>query len=469
MMSPDKLLAVLLRRRWILLLTTALTMVGVAALTFSLPKVYTSTAYMLVTPSKAVGSDFEATQLTQILTKTYSELLQADSVSREVDRTLGIENADEAIAVTAVPQSQLLAIQAEGRAPEVAQRIANTYADVFQRRVEVLSAGRNTAGSVSVAEPASLPTSPSRPRPLLYLALGALLAAVTGVAVAFARERFDQRLLLDASSTEIFGVPIIGRFPRGAHRSSGPAALAESARLVLANLAFANLGERPRTVAVISPSEQEGKSTCSLAIAQAAAELEGDVLLVEADLRRPSLTDKIGGYDRGWRPPWGLSTALVRPDLPIVDQLLEVPQSSLDLLPAGPLPPNPAALLGSERLIDFDRRAREEFGFVVYDTPPIAAGADATYVADCVDGVVLVVDAGKTRRSRVVQAVEQLRRARANVLGIVVNRSLDAVEGYYYASDKGADLAGSDPYEPPAEERSAGRGGRLLAARIRRQ
>lgn len=427
MMGTQQLLPTLWRRRWTFVVATLAAFAAAAAITLTLPKVYTSQTYLLVTPSGTPGSDYEATQLTQVLTKTYAELLQADSVSRAVERRLGVSNAADAVSVSPVSQSQLLELVAEAQTPRDAQRIAAAFADVFASKVETLTP---KAGRVAVAEPASLPSSPSRPRPLLYLALAAVLAVALGVAAALARDRLDQRLMLDDASTEVLGLPIIGRLPRATNRPAAAAALAEAARLLMANLAFANHGDRPRTVAVLSASEQEGKSTCALSIGRAATELGAEVLLVETDLRRPSLLAKLGVAAAD--PALGVSTSLVRPDTPVGRQVVGDPASPLEVLPAGPIPPNPAALLGSDRLRQVDQRLRSEFDFVVYDTPPLSAGADATFVAAVADGVVLLVDGSSTHRTRAMHAVDQLRRTRANVLGVVINRASGAFEAYTY-------------------------------------
>jgi capsular exopolysaccharide synthesis family protein len=243
--------------------------------------------------------------------------------------------------------------------------------------------------------------------------------------------------------TEVLGLPIIGRVPYGSGGSverllAGEVAndresraAAEAFRLLLANLTFANMGERPRTVAVVSSDEQEGKSTTALSLGRAAGELETQTLLVEADLRRPSLSAKAGGLVLG---NVGFSSLLVHRSS-LAEATWTLPGANVDLLPAGPLPPNPAALLGSPALREFGDEAKEHYSLVVYDTPPLSVSADASLVAAITDGVVLVVDARRTRRRPATQAVDQLRRAHANILGVVVNRidSASYGSGYYTA------------------------------------
>jgi capsular exopolysaccharide synthesis family protein len=440
------LVGVLWRRRWVALAGFVAVLAAVGVLTASLPKVYATTAYMLVNPDRPGNSDFEQTQVSQALVTTYAQLLESQNLADEVSSRLGSAydgNPRKAISVEGVPESQLLTIRGEAGTPELAQRLTNVYTQVFQERIRELSNAKAAGGRAAVAEPATLPTDPVRPRPALYMAIGAVLAALAAVAVALLAQRVDQRLHISDDMTDLLGLPIIGRIPHGSgaavermlagepvHDREGRAA-AEAFRLLLANLTFANMGERPRTVAVVSSEEQEGKSTTALSLGRAAGELDISTLLVEADLRRPSLSAKTGGWAGGGA---GFSSLLVHRSS-LADAAWSLPSSSVDLLPAGPLPPNPAALLGSRTLREFDDEAKEHYSLVVYDTPPLSVSADASLVAAITDGVVLVVDARRTRRRPATQAVDQLRRAHANILGVVVNRVDPTHSGYYYTAD----------------------------------
>jgi polysaccharide biosynthesis transport protein len=454
------LVDVLWRRRWVALGAFVAVLLGVAILTVSLPKVYSTTAYMLVNPTRPGNSDFEQTQISQALVTTYAQLLESQNLADEVSRRLGDRfsgNPRESISVEAVPESQLLTISGEAGSPEVAQALTNTYTDVFQSRIAELSDARAASGRATVAEPATLPPDPVRPKPALYMAIGAVLAALAAVAVALLAQRLDRRLHISDDMTDLLGLPIIGRIPHGsgaavermlagepAHDREGRAA-AEAFRLLLANLTFANMGQQPRTVAVVSSEEQEGKSTTALSLGRAAGELDISTLLVEADLRRPSLSAKTGG----WAGGAGFSSLLVHRSS-LRDAAWSLPASSVDLLPAGPLPPNPAALLGSNALREFDDEAKEHYSLIVYDTPPLSVSADASLVSAITDGVVLVVDARRTKRRPATQAVDQLRRAHANILGVVVNRVDPAHSGYYYAADPALVVEDAAPDAPPA-------------------
>jgi non-specific protein-tyrosine kinase len=465
------LAAVLWRRRWISLATFVAVIAAVAIVTASLPKAYQTTAYVLVNPSRPSSTDFEQTQVSAALLTTYSELLRSQNLADEVNRRLGSlspGNPVSFIDVEAVPDSQLLKITGEGRTPRAAQTLTNVYTQVFQERTRELAQADASAGRASVAEPATLPTAQVRPRPKLYLAAGALMAAIAAIGAALLAQRLDQRVDITDSMTEVLGLPVIGRIPQGS--SAGveellaggrpgdrdARATAEAFRLLLANLSFANMGQRPRTVAVVSSDEQEGKSTCALSLGRAAGELDIATLLVEADLRRPSLAEKAGGWITS---RLGLSSMLVR-RATLTDVTWPLPDSRVDLLPAGPLPPNPAALLGSGALREFDDEARERYDLIIYDTPPLSVAADASLISAISEGVVLVVDSRRTSRKLAMQAIAQLRRAQANILGVVVNRvDPGPYTSGYYAADpvmvaEDADSAAAKGQRPTPRERA---------------
>jgi len=458
--AADDILGIVWRRRWTALTAFVAVLASVAAITAALPPAYEATGYMLVTPSRPVSSDFEQTQISSALLTTFEQLLQTQNLADEVERRIGNRSGmppepRDALTVEGVTDSQLLRVTAEAETPEAAQLLANTYTQVFQERTRQLSTSGASTGKASVAEPATLPKAPVRPRPKLYLAAGALLAALAAVGAALAAHRLDRRLEITDSMTDVLGLPIIGRIPQGSLadleqllqgerlETRDARAAAESFRLVLANLTFANVGRRPRSVAIVSSDEQEGKSTVALSVGRAAGELDLPTLLVEADLRRPSLASKSGAWVNS---PRGFSSMLVSGSS-MGEAVWPIADSSMDLLPAGPLPPNPAALLGSEALTDFDREARSRYELVVYDTPPLSVAADASLIASVVEGVVLVVDARKTQRRLAEQAVDQLRRAQATIFGVVVNRV-----------DPGPFTSGYYAEGPPPEQQDKPRG-----------
>ena len=449
MLSADQLLLVLWKRKLTFLLTLALVLAGTAAVTYSMAKVYEANAYLLVGTVRTAGSDWEATQTNQVLSKTYAELLQTRNTAEAVAAALPFEDSPEglqaAVSVQPITQSQLIRIHAEADSPERARTIADTYATTFVERIDRSGVAGGDNVRVAVAEPAVLEPSPVRPRPKLYLAIGFLVGSFAGAAAAFLRNRLDQRLDITSATTEVLGLPVLGRIPqRPARPEELDPRLADAFRLVLANIAFANLGARPRTLTVVSAGEAEGKSTSALNLARSAVELGTRVLLVDGDLRRPGLTRML--RDRIDPDAPGFSSLLLAPERAAA--AFDRADDALEVIGAGPIPPNPAALLGSEGLARFEAEAKERFDLVVFDTPPLLVGADASLVAARTEGVVLVLDARRTRRSSLTQAVDQLRRTGSNILGVIVNKSAEGGTDYYYGTpDEGTETRRDEDVE----------------------
>jgi len=459
-MRPDQLLSILWRRRLSFLATYIVVLGAITPVAFLLPKVYETGSYLLIAPERPAGTDFETTQISQTLTETYAELLQTRNVADEVQDVLGPQAGGgyvgDNISVE-VGSGQLLKLRAEGDTPGEAQRIANTYARVFAKRSDRFRKLVTGSATVIVAETAPLPKVASRPRPKLYLLLGTVLALLAGAGMALLRQRLDQRLYIEGSDTDVLGVPVIARIPAaagantwgragrgGVFTARDEAGIAEAFRLLRVNLAFANLGEHPGSVAVVSASEKEGKSTCVLGLARAASETGISTLAVDADLRRPSLSAKLALP--GGRGANGMSNLLAGTRSTLDELAISVPAAAFKVMTSGPVPPNPAALLAAKGFDRFHQHATRDFELVVYDTPPLAIAADASLVSAKADGVILVVDATRARRKPVVHAIDQLRRSQVNLLGVVLNRFAEVSHGAYsYAEPRNTGRSSEDP------------------------
>ena len=189
---------------------------------------------------------------------------------------------------------------------------------------------------------------------------------------------------------------------------------AEAYRTLRTNIQFSSLDRDLRTLLVTSAGPSEGKSTILANLAISMAESGRRVIAADGDLRRPGLHQLFGLDDAP-----GLTTMILDRDAEPPLQATAVPQ--LRLLASGPLPPNPAELLASDRMAAVIARLAEQADLVLFDSPPVAAVSDALVLAARVDGVLLVVDAGRTRRDMARQAKEQLERVGARLLGVVLN------------------------------------------------
>ncbi|MGC8826589.1 MAG: polysaccharide biosynthesis tyrosine autokinase [Anaerolineae bacterium] len=307
-----------------------------------------------------------------------------------------------------------------------------TYSELVQTYEKMRLSAAQTMDSVTLFEWAQPPTFPVRPKPLNTAAVAATAGLVAAIALAFLVEYLDDTVKTPDEVRDSLGLGTLGAIP--AMNGNGnklivaddPSSLVtEAFRKVRTNLWFASVDHPLHIIMVTSPSPMEGKSFIAANLAAAIAQSGKRVILVDADLRRPRLHRLFQV-----RPQSGLTQSLL--DGNLQSHLLESPVENLLLLPAGPLPPNPTELLASQRMAD----ALEELGrladVVVVDTVPVLPLADSLVLAPKADGVVLVMEAGKTRRAAARQAVESLAHASANLVGAVLNRTPGRGSGYYY-------------------------------------
>jgi polysaccharide biosynthesis transport protein len=346
-----------------------------------------------------------------------------------------------------VERTQLLQITARGDSPEEATQLANLYAETFIKRVEASFERSAAPTRVSVTEPAVPPTEAASPNVPLYVGFGAVLAVLLGAGVVLLRERLDDRLRVGADDLEVLGQPVIARIPAFAGRDAGSPATVDAFRLLRANVDFAG-DSRPHVIGITSSTPLEGKTTVAAQLAIAAAQDGETVVIVEADLRRPGMRNSVVGAPA--EPAVvGLATYLAGThDLSAV--VTDHPDiAGLSVIWPGPLPPNPTRLLGSDRLARLLAELREHFDRVVIDTSPISVGADASIVLGHADGVLYIVDAQHTSRSRLRAGLAQLETSRAALLGVVVNRSgrpsRDAYGYYALPAEEDSILEGGGP------------------------
>lgn len=332
------------------------------------------------------------------------------------------------------------------------------YDGLLQRYREIGIAGGVGTNNVSVVDRADLPVNPVAPRPLINLALAGLLGLLLGAAIIFVLEFLDESLRVPADIEAKLALPLLGSVPL----LPSSAALAQAERdprsgfseayhSVRSALQFARAGGMVRTLLVTSSQPAEGKSTSSVAIARAFARMGMSVLLVDGDLRNPSLHKMLGGNNR-----LGFSSALAGSD---VDALLQpTEQEHLTLLTSGPRPPSPADLLSSQALPDVLSALADRFDLVIVDGPPIMGLADATLLGHAVEGVLFISGAGIVRRGTALRAIDRLRGAGADILGGVLER-FDSKQanlgGYGYEYTYAYDYGMEEPAGGKARRRRA--------------
>lgn len=202
----------------------------------------------------------------------------------------------------------------------------------------------------------------------------------------------------------------------------------EAYRTLRMNLQFAALDRELRTLLITSPGPGEGKSTALANLAVTVAQVEQRVIAIDCDLRRPFLHELFGLAN-----DTGLTSMMLEEEFLEAPPLQETRVEGLRLLASGALPPRPADLLGSKRMEKVIQRLLDDADMLILDAPPVMTVTDAVVLGTKVDGVLLVVSAGKTKREHAQRAIERLRRVNANVVGAVLNNApLDASFRSYY-------------------------------------
>lgn len=325
--------------------------------------------------------------------------------------------------------------------------------------------GLQTDGTPRVigVEAAALPNSPISPRPLRNVLLGGALGAMLAAAYAVVRQQLDRRVQDKAQVERDFGVGVVGAIPaddaltqapghkitpvvRTAGSNAKAAAAAEAFRKLRTNLSFMDVDNPPRSIVVSSPRAGDGKTTVALNLAAALESTGEQVVLVDADLRRPSIAS-VQGLDSAI----GLTDVLAG-RVPLDDALQRASGHSMLTLTSGPLPPNPSELLGSESMRTLIETLKSR-GLVIIDSPPLLPVTDGAILSTATDGVLTVVTANKTLDTELAATVESITSVNGRVLGVIFNK-IKSQRELGYGGDY-TDYYGAPPAKPGRRRRTA--------------
>jgi capsular exopolysaccharide synthesis family protein len=314
------------------------------------------------------------------------------------------------------------------------------YDGLLQRYKEVGVAGGVGVNNISVVDKAEVPLDPFKPNLKLNALIAALLGLFGGVGLAFFFEHLDDTVKESNDLEKLTGLPVLGLVPRvKVADASGHdmvleqlkdtrSGFAEAYRSLRTAMQFSTAEGLPRSVMVTSASMGEGKSTTALSMAINFSQAGLRVLLIDADLRKASLHRKLGVENSS-----GLTNVLAGDSKPF-EVTQQASFSGLFVIPSGPLPPNPAELLGSAKMAALLDLAKEKFDCVVMDGPPILGLADAPLLGSLADATVLVVEASGTKRAFVTDALKRLRGTRTRVIGAVLTKIHSRGSTGYYSS-----------------------------------
>lgn len=296
------------------------------------------------------------------------------------------------------------------------------YDGLLQRFKEIGVAGGVGVNNVSVVDPADVPQRPSSPRLLINIAIALLAGLGLGALAAFALEQIDETIGEPGEIGRRLGLPLLGSVPKVGSGTPKEALLDRKSELVDAYLAIqTNLGFTtehgvPRSLAITSTRPAEGKSTTALALATMLARAHKRVILVDGDMRSPSV-HQLGGVDHDR----GLSNFLAGQD-DIASMTFPMADLGLTAMSAGPIPPNAAELLTGNRLSLLIARLLETYDHVVIDSPPVMGLADAPLIASRVEGVVFAVESHGIRSTMVKTALARLASTNAHIIGAVLTK-----------------------------------------------
>ena len=459
-----------LRARWRTVVACALIVLGAtAAYTLTLTPVYTATAriYFSATgpqPDKSGQSQVGTYIITSADLSTYIEVLNSPALIDPLRQQLAMSPSEPlSISAAAPPQASVLDITAVSTSPARAAEIANAVgpqlAKVAVKFSPLLAAAGQTIETTAII-PAVAPGEPTSPNVKRNLLLGLLAGLVIGIGIAFGRHALDTRVRSEADLRAISDRPLLAAVPMDKGTKQKPLTLitdphgmhAESIRRLRTNLLFVDVTTRKHSFVVTSAMPGEGKTTTVVNLAIALADTGARVLLVDGDLRNPSVAKSMG-LEGGV----GLTTILIgaaQPD----DVVQQWRDSSLCVLPAGQIPPNPSEILGSEPMATLFDHLTKEFDYVLVDSPPVLPVIDAVVINKLVGGLLFVVAADRTRKRDLSSAIKALTTVDATPAGFALNM---------------VSTGGSDPYRYGyyryEVEQSGSRGSRRRASKKVRQ
>lgn len=325
-----------------------------------------------------------------------------------------------------------------------AERTKEMYDLLVKRFKETTVTEDIRTGNIRVVDAAEVPRFPVKPKKTQNILLAVVVGLALGVGLAFFLEYLDNTIKIPDEIRDVLKIPYLGPVPAMAASGKGnpgpegqrdedlvthltpKSTASEAYRGIRTGILFSSADEPPQVVLVASSGPREGKTITSANIAIAMAQAGGRVLLMDCDLRRPKL-HRLFSLERDR----GMANLLVgRAGLDDVVIPSAVP--NVDLIPSGPIPPNPSELLSSHHMKSLLDEARSRYERIIIDSPPITAVTDAVILSQMVDGVVLVVRAGETHREVIKNGIGQLRAVNARILGAILNGVDMGRDSYYY-------------------------------------
>lgn len=441
-------------------------LIGVTAtvvFTSQQPRVYAANADGFVSTDTA-GNGAEASindSLAKSRAPSYVTIATSRATAEKAAADLGL-SVDPAsligdITVEQPEDTVLIRITARSSSPRQAQQLADAWVRALAQQVEEVESPSSRSSPIRIVpiESAALPTAPVSPNVRVNTVVGGILSLMLALLYVLLFSVFDRRIRSATDLERRFGSSVVGTVPAfagaakertvvlgSAHEDGRGWGASEAFRKLRTNLAYMDVDNPPRVVLVTSPNEAEGKSTVALNLAAAIAASGQPAILVDADLRRPTVAASLGLDDA-----IGLTSVLIG-EVALTDAIQQHPTyESLAVLAAGSVPPNPSELLASKAMGGILRELALH-RIVVIDAPPVLPVTDASVLTRHADGALIVVSYGRTVDSELADTLTQLEVVKGRVLGVVLNRVPRSGDTYfdkrYYSSTTPATGAGAE-------------------------
>lgn len=429
-MTHREVLAALRVSAWLVLLSfTVGVLVAIGVSSVQTP-LYTSSTQLFVstTDSTSTSDVYQGGQFSQERVTSYARLITGAELAGRVIDELGLPlspaELQREITATPVPEAVLIDVSVDDPSPDRAQQIAESIGTQFARLVSDLESTAQQGGSpvtVSVTDQAQVPGAASSPNTKRNVAFGAFVGLAAGVAAAIVRARLDRSVKTPAVASRLGGAAVIGTVLRDDGLAAGHvierdprSRAAEDYRQLRTNLHFLGGDQPPRVLLVSSALASEGRTTVAISLASTLADAGRQVVLVEADLRRPRVAEHLGLVGGP-----GLTNILAA--TADAEEVIQTYREGLSVITAGPIPPNPGEVLMSPHMVALLDKLRAQCDYVLIDTPPLLSFADASALAPATDGVLLAVRYGGTDEDQLAEAAARLERVGAKTIGVVFN------------------------------------------------
>lgn len=432
-MEPAEYLAAL-RKHWLVVAVLAVLGFGAAyAWSQTLPPSYrtTSSVYVTVPQTTSVGELVQGSTYAQASIESYAQLATKpyvlDPVIDRLDLDTDARSLARSVTATSPLNSKILEISAVAGDPDKAAAIANAVSSQLATAVEDLE-GEGADGApnveITLVAQAAPPSYAFSPNTRLNAATGLAAGLVLGVVLALARTVLDTRVRSLRDVRRVTGTAVLSTVRFDRKRRKAPLAMvddpfgdrAEAYRKLRTNLRFLTVAGPSRSMVVTSSLPTEGKSTAAINLAIAMAEGGARVVLVDADLRRPSVARYLG-----LEGSVGLTTTLIG-EARFDDVVQPWGDGTLHVLPAGQVPPNPSELLDSPAMAELLRDLGERYDVVILDSAPLLPVTDAAVLSRMTDGALVVVGCRRVHRAQLQDALTSLAAVEARVLGLLLNQ-----------------------------------------------